>query len=82
MSVKDSHLNDVLWVLGSPGRRRRRGSPHAASMAVTTDEHAPPPFLPQVFTVEAASSFLSLIFHSTTRSKQTISSLLYVDEEK
>ena len=50
--------------------------------AVTTDEHAPPPFLPQVFTIEAASSFLSLIFHSTTRSKQTISSLLYVDEEK
>uniref|UniRef100_A0A8R7V1U3 Uncharacterized protein n=1 Tax=Triticum urartu TaxID=4572 RepID=A0A8R7V1U3_TRIUA len=27
----------------SPGHRRRLGSPHAANMAVTTDEHAPSP---------------------------------------
>uniref|UniRef100_A0A8R7UCP4 Uncharacterized protein n=1 Tax=Triticum urartu TaxID=4572 RepID=A0A8R7UCP4_TRIUA len=37
----------------SPGHRRRLGSPHAANMAVTTDEHAPSPG--NVFLISASN---------------------------
>lgn len=48
----------------SPGHRSRLGSPHAANMAVTTDEHAPSP----ANQIRAAASAPAPITSSASRS--------------